>query len=157
MDLMVPGRPIPGMQNIGLHQPMRLGTCEEAGCEWFLNGKDGLDAGEPFSHPAGVRCGDFARCTDPNCPCPSRLVRSSRAPRLPISRLSYPDQVGHLVPDITRETAYHYAPATGVRLASGVVTVGALTNQARTIDEGEFRDRLQEGVGRFREIQQHGL
>lgn len=62
----------PGMQTTRINQPMRIGTCQEANCEWFLVGAEGMDEGMPFSHPAGVRCGDFQRCTHPNCPCPQR-------------------------------------------------------------------------------------
>lgn len=71
--------PIVGEQQARAAQPMRPATCEEVGCEWFLHGHEGWDEGAPFKHPAGVRCGDFARCTDPNCPCPPR-ARSHRVP-----------------------------------------------------------------------------
>lgn len=61
-----------GMQRLRVNQPMRIGTCEEAECSWYLRGHEGMDEGAPFSHPAGVRCGDAIRCTHPNCPCPQR-------------------------------------------------------------------------------------
>ncbi len=66
---------LPGMQEHRIRQAMRVATCEELNCEWFLYGHEGMDEGAPFRHQPGVRCGDFQRCTDPNCPCPSRLLQ----------------------------------------------------------------------------------
>ena len=78
--LLVPrARVAPGVQASRVAQPMRSASCEEVACEWFMHGKEGTDPDprfdneqRPFVHPAGVECGDFARCWHPNCPCPAR-------------------------------------------------------------------------------------
>lgn len=54
--------------------PRGLFRCQDVDCDWFLNGHEGIDEGLPFRHPAGVECGDERGCTDPNCPCPQRVV-----------------------------------------------------------------------------------
>ena len=51
-----------GMQSARASLPKRHAGCEESGCEWFLLGKSGDDAGFPFNHPVGVQCGDFKGC-----------------------------------------------------------------------------------------------
>jgi len=68
-------RPSEGMQAMSTAVPRALITCEQLGCSWFLFGHEGMDEGEPFKHPAGVECGDFDRCPDPNCPCPRYVYR----------------------------------------------------------------------------------
>lgn len=175
-EIIIPNRPIAGMENVGIHNPMRIGTCEEFGCEWFLYGRTGQDEGRPFAHPAGVRCGDFSRCQpckspprkgalcgtcEPcksgtaNCPCPGRLARS----------LTNPNIRGHLVPDDSQELKFHHSPGVIARRPIGF---NGLPNQhaapqlhpdptrLRTIGVSEFVDRLHEGVGTYEHILKHG-
>lgn len=73
-NLVNPNRIPPGMQRVSVRVPMRRATCEEVNCSWFLHGIESEDADGPFTHPAGVRCGDSARCPHPNCPCPQRAL-----------------------------------------------------------------------------------
>ena len=103
--LQVPRRtPVIGEQAARVAVPMRQATCEEVECPWFLNGKEGedfnVDAGavQPFTHPAGVECGDFKRCTHPNCPCPARKP-SHKVPmdQLPIKHSLVTTQGARLV------------------------------------------------------------
>lgn len=91
----MPGLVIPqrGMQSVSLKVATRIGSCVDFGCEWYRDGREGLDEGLPFRHPAGVPCGDHAGCRpctnrggllcgrcEPcksgtaNCPCPQRLA-----------------------------------------------------------------------------------
>jgi len=148
----IPNRPLPGMQNAGFHQRFRVGTCEEADCEWFEFGRDGMDDGAPFTHPAGVRCGDTARCSPcatprpsgrlcgncapckagtANCPCPQRVnARDSQGRR------------GHLVPDTSILPVLSF---TTDRQATRVVT------------PDEFMTRLHEGADSLHHILTRGL
>lgn len=65
----------PGEQALRIDQPIRPATCEEVGCEWFILGKEGQDEGKPFTHPAGVPCGDFSRCLP--CSHPEQIRKAS--------------------------------------------------------------------------------
>lgn len=128
--------PDPAYQRLSFAVAMRLGTCEEFGCEWFLHGREGIDDGKPFRHPAGVECGDHARCPDPNCPCPSRLRWELRNNR-PTGRR------GHLVPDTARPDPVTYQRA---------INTG---RQMVTADEWLYR--LHEGVDSYTTIKTRGL
>ena len=175
-NVVIPNRPIAGMESMGFKNPMRIGTCEEFGCEWFLYGRTGQDEGRPFAHPAGVRCGDYTRCqpcTNPprkgalcgacepckagtaNCPCPSRLARSMANPTIR----------GHLVPDDNRDVTFHYSP--GVIARQPIGFNGAPNPHAapqllpdprfvRQVGVSEFVDRLHEGVDAYAHIAKHG-
>jgi len=146
----LPSRPLPGMDAYGFHQSFRIGTCEEFECEWFLYGKTGEDEGAPFTHPAGVECGDFSRCQPcstnrkrpcgtcipcltgtANCPCPQRLklIRESDGRR------------GHPVPN------YQITPVLSI----------SDTQISRPVVVSEFKDRLAEGVETIRFIRTRGL
>lgn len=148
----IPNRPLPGMQAAGFHQKFRVGTCDEADCEWFLNGKVGIDSGEPFVHPAGVECNDTSRCKpcvsprpsgrlcgncEPcksgtaNCPCPSRVM----------ARSATTGRRGHLVPD------FQIVP---------VLTVADMFG-AREVVPDEFLTRLHEGTDAINHIRTRGL
>ena len=148
----IPNRPLPGMQQAGFHQKFRVGTCDEADCEWFLNGRNGQDDGAPFVHPAGVQCGDTSRCQpcrsprpsgalcgscDPcksgtaNCPCPSRVM----------ARSATTGRRGHLVPDFQIVPVLTHADLGGVR----------------TVDTSEWVDRLHEGTDMVHRIRTRGL
>jgi hypothetical protein len=103
--LLVPQAPVEaGMQSARASRPMRPASCEEAKCEWFLYGHEGEDYNaehgrvEPFTHPAGVECGDFKRCPHPNCPCPARK-RTHKVPleSLPIRHKIVTAQTNRLV------------------------------------------------------------
>jgi len=152
----LPTAPLPGMQAAGFHQKFRVGTCEEFECEWFLYGHDGFDHlppcdrhskretcaecdhEAPFHHPQGVRCGDFQRCTDPNCPCPSRvMVRDSRGNR------------GHLVPDFQVTPVLSISERSDPRFAQSVAS--------RAVDSSEWLDRLHEGTDMIQRIRTRGL
>ncbi len=148
----IPNRPLPGMQQAGFHQKFRVGTCEEADCEWFLNGKVGFDQGEPFVHPAGVECADTKRCKpcvsprpsgalcghcEPckagtaNCPCPSRVM----------ARSATTGRRGHLVPDFQIVPVLSLADVTG----------------ARPVVVDEWLTRLHEGTDAIQFIRTRGL
>ena len=75
-------RPAKGMQMADAHIPSRKASCEEVLCEYFLLGKTGADAGFPFTHPAGVECGDFKGCN----PC-EHVIREVGANGVPTVRL----------------------------------------------------------------------
>lgn len=157
----IPNRPLPGMQAAGFHQKFRVGTCEEADCEWFLNGRTGMDANAPFVHPAGVQCGDTSRCQpcrsprqsgalcgncEPcksgtaNCPCPSRVMARSTAT----------GRRGHLVPDFQ---------ITPVLSHSNAVTRRDDVTEwdTRPVGVSEWVDRLHTGTDMIHRINTNGL
>lgn len=147
----LPRRPLPGMDAYGFHQSFRLGTCAEFDCEWFLYGKTGEDEGKPFTHPAGVECGDTRYCKpcvngprakqcgvcEPcrsgtaNCPCPQRLkaIRESDGRR------------GHPVPN------------------EQVMPVLSISDAqtSRPVVVSEFTDRIAGGVDMIQRIRTRGL
>lgn len=76
----VPYAPVRSLPGMGLQQVVATAEraavpCEAFGCEWYRDGHEGeAGGGKRFAHPQGVECGDFARCTDPECPCPDRVL-----------------------------------------------------------------------------------
>lgn len=125
----------PGMQRVAMRVATKIVGCREAGCEWFLHGKEGIDEGAPFKHPAGVECGDHARCTHPNCPCPQRLAWEIGADGRHTGRR------GHKVQDVDRPLQFKHATRAG----------------ARPVTEDEFVTRLYEGVDTIQHIRTRGL
>lgn len=120
----------PGMQQLIAQAHTKVVGCREAKCEWFLFGKEGMDQGAPFRHPAGAECGNHDQCLDPNCPCPQRLTWDLKAGRR-----------GHKVVDADRPPRYGMATSEGRRL----------------IESGEFNERLHEGVASLDFIRTRGL
>jgi hypothetical protein len=148
-----PNAPLPGMQATGFHQKFRVGTCEEADCEWFLNGREGIDEGGRFVHPAGVQCGDTTRCQpcksprysgalcgvcEPcksgtaNCPCPQRVTARSMTT----------GRRGHMVPD------FQIIP---------VLSYTEPFKSPRAVGTDEWLTRLHEGTDRLTFIRTRGL
>lgn len=124
------------MQALTASLPMTYGSCEDFGCEWWMFGKVGFDAGQPFEHPAGVECGDFDRCTDPNCPCPSRVLQWPE--RLANGKLR---RYGHPMPDQDAPARYRVTTRESQRL----------------VDFGEYVDRTHEGIDTLTRILTRGL
>lgn len=164
--IVIPNGNVPGMQTSSVHQRMRLGTCEEHECEWFYKGKTGVDDGQPFVHPAGVRCGDTKGCppcqsprpsgrlcgTCPpcragtaNCPCPGRLARSLRDP----------NRRGHLVPDFANPQYLTFKRAPTIHVGGRVLR--ADMRNATAISQSEFIDRVAEGSDTYNHIKTRGL
>lgn len=153
----LPAIPAPGMQAAGFHQQFRVGTCEEAECEWFLYGHDGVDHlppckshssretcpecdhEAPFNHPQGVQCGDFQRCTDPNCPCPDRVKAVSRTT----------GRRGHLVVDIQVMPVLSVSELADQRYPQSVRTRPVVTD--------EWLTRLHEGTDTIQRLRTRGL
>jgi hypothetical protein len=148
--LMVPD---PALQLTRLNARMRLATCEEVGCAWFLEGKTGMDEGMPFTHPQGVACGDFTRCQpcrhksqcgtcEPckagtaNCPCPSRL-------RFEVVGGRHTGRRGLVAHDIDCRQPVQFVHATGAG--------------PREVIEDEWVTRLHVGVESFNHITRRGL
>jgi hypothetical protein len=151
--IVIPNAPLPGMQSTGFHQKFRVGTCEEADCEWFLNGREGIDEGGRFVHPAGVQCGDTTRCQpcksprysgalcgvcEPcksgtaNCPCPQRVTARSMTT----------GRRGHMVPD------FQIIP---------VLSYTEPFKSPRAVGTDEWLTRLHEGTDRLTFIRTRGL
>ena len=164
--IVIPNGPVPGMQTTGIRQRMRLGTCEEYECEWFFQGRTGVDDGQPFNHPVGVRCGDTKGCLPcqsprpsgrlcgmcapckagtANCPCPGRLAHSLRDP----------SRRGHLVPDFgsPQHLTFQRAPTVHV----GKYRLRGDLHQAVEISQSEFIDRVAEGSDAYNHIRTRGL
>lgn len=111
-------------------------SCELFGCEWWRDGRVGIvrdDSGREveFQHPAGVECGDFGRCKDPECPCPDRVLR-------------WPDgtRKGHL-------SACRYCLGTFRRAVSAA--------PVKAISREEAWDRVHEGAETLQFIHTRGL
>jgi hypothetical protein len=169
VGIIIPQHSPDGMQTHHFHQNFRLGTCEEFGCEWFRDGREGEDGGLPFSHPQGVRCGDYSRCKPctngprgplcgacgpckagtANCPCPSRLARSMRNPAVR----------GHLVPELAidglRDVDLRHALGRQ-RLPAPVRELGSWAQRA-PIRDTEWLDRLHEGTYTLDHIRTRGI
>ena len=119
-----------------LNARMRMAACEEVECEWFLHGREGMDEGKPFRHPAGVQCGDHRGCTDDNCPCPSRLRYEIVNGRLTGRR-------GHVKHDVDCRQPVQYVHATQAG--------------PREVIEDEWVTRLHEGVDAYNHSATRGL
>lgn len=128
--LVIPTRPEMGMQVIQELTPMGLLPCEVFACEWFLYGREGEDENKPFKHPAGVRCGDFERCEDDNCPCPGRVLKHADGSR-----------EGHVAPCRYCDQSYRRAQTSGMT----------------TVHISEAVDRMHEGVDALARIWTRGL
>lgn len=126
--------PAEGTQVVGSTVPKKLASCEEAGCRWFFEGREGEDEGAPFSHPAGAHCGDHGECTHPNCPCPQNLTWEMRNGVLTGVR-------GHLIPDHNAGPTWRVNTGQGMR-----ITV-----------QDEILTRLHEGTDTIEFIQKRGL
>lgn len=126
----------PGMQVMSASLQARYADCETFGCSWFLYGKEGFDEGKPFSHPAGVECGDFDRCTDENCPCPGRVLQWPE--RLANGKLR---RWGHKMPDFEAPARYRVTDH----------------QRQRLVDFSEYIDRTREGVDTIARIMTKGL
>jgi hypothetical protein len=122
---------MPGMRTITVRAATKIVSCREAGCAWFERGKDGEDEGAPFHHPAGVECGDHARCPDPNCPCPQRLAWEMDINGRPTGRR------GHKVVDTGRPRAHSV--------------------DGRPVVPDEWLTRLHEGTEAITHIRTRGL
>ena len=131
--LMVPD---PALQITRLSARMRMASCEEVACEWYIDGKEGIDEGKPFRHPAGVQCGDHRGCTDDNCPCPSRL-------RYEIAGGRHTGRRGHVKHDVDSRQPVQFVHAT----AAG----------PREVIQDEWVTRLHEGVDAHNHITTRGL
>lgn len=142
-QLVLPKAPMAGMQVVQELTPMGLLPCEVFECEWFLYGREGEDAGKPFKHPQGVRCGDFERCTDDNCPCTARVLnhgkRGCDCP--PGTHAENGHREGHVAPCRYCDQSYRRALNTGVR----------------PIVMSEAVDRMHEGVDTLARILTRGL
>jgi len=119
-----------GMQAMRTVRPKGLLSCEDAGCLWFLNGREGIDDGAPFTHPAGVECGDFARCEDKNCPCPQNVIEWPTG-----------ECRGHAIPCV---------------YCSGVFS-HVVTGAIREVSFDEYFYRLDEGLDSLVTIKSRGL
>jgi len=125
-------RPSDGYQAMGTAVPRALITCEQLGCSWYLFGHEGESEGAPFKHPQGVECGDFARCPDPNCPCPGNGYRWQSDTGMAFA---------HVAPCRFCDGTFRFATSTGHKVV--------------TFDE--FFYRLDEGVDSLITIRKRGL
>ena len=110
--------------------PRSVVACADFGCSWFANGHEGISDGKPFKHPAGVECGDFAACTDPNCPCPDNTLEWPNG-----------DTRGHVGPCRYCSGSMRYATSTG----------------ARAVTADELIYRIGEGLDSLATIRKRGL
>lgn len=124
-----------GMQRLAIRCASKVVSCREAGCEWYLYGKVGMDEGAPFEHPAGAECGNHQQCPHPNCPCPQRLAWEVG----PDGRLT--NRRGHKVQDTDRPPRYAISTDQGRRL----------------VVPDEWLTRLHEGVETLQFIRTRGL
>lgn len=145
IDFVTPVTADPGEQITQIGQRMTLISCEEAGCDWFLFGHEGVDAqGRRTVHPAGAPCGDVKACTDPECPCTARCYQTTD-PRL-LSRFKYiaDSGVGFLV-------GLHHAP-----IQDPMMGLNYRVNGRKTVED-EFIQRTGEGIETLRYIRERGL
>lgn len=162
----------PWQQRLAAAQPMRQATCEEVACEWWAFGKDGMDEGHSFRHPAGVRCGDFSRCL----PCSSPIVvrTANGGTRKRLCGACPPCKAGTSNCPCSGRKANHKLPATAEyedRVIDPVArahfrplpvlhrrtVVQHREVVSREIVPAEFRDRIAEGLDARNHILTRGL
>ncbi len=150
--LSVPVRSLqPGMQSTRARLPKRKATCEEFGCEWFINGYSGVDAGFAFSHPAGVACGDPKRCTPCVSPIDERGANGRLYKRLCNSCL--PCKVGTANCPCSDRAKSHYVTDERHAIKYNVAT----NKTVREVDSSEWHDRTGEGLESLHHIKTRGL
>ena len=137
--------PAPGMQSMRIHIPQRLASCEEYGCEWFLEGRSGVDAGFPFTHPQGVECGDFRGCL----PCESPIMQNGRKR---LCGVCHPCRVGTANCPCAGRLP-HRVPAEQHPLIHGYAT----SQGRRQVEPQEWKDRYAEGLEARNHILTRGL
>ncbi len=143
--------PQPGMQSTRARLPKRKATCEEVGCEWFLNGHSGVDAGFAFSHPAGVACGDSTRCIPCVRPIDERGANGRLYKRLCNSCLPCKAGTANCPCDDRAKT--HRVTDEQFPIKYNVATNKAV----REVDSSEWHDRVGEGFESLDHIRTRGL
>lgn len=138
-------KPEAGMQSARVSVPQKIVDCSEFGCEWYMEGREGVDAAFPFVHPQGVACGDFKGCA----PCESPIVEGGSkrlcGACLPCkagtSNCPCADRLPHRLPTEQHPLVHAYATQQG----------------RRQVDGSEFKDRVAEGLEARQHILTRGL
>lgn len=137
------------MQVARVSIPKRRANCAENDCEWFLHGRAGMDDGHPFSHPAGVECGDFRGCL----PCASPIEVQGANGRV---KKKLCGKCGPCVSGTSNcpcAQRQHWTTDEALPLRHVIATSAGV----RIVEGQEWKDRLAEGQYAAQRIKQEGI